>query len=113
MDKAWLRSEPRRVSLLQFTDIERRLSDSFKVPRYETFREAARNSLEQILALVPPHIRATENTVREHVRARRAAWSEKTIPDAETWAVAEDALVSREIARVALSIELLIAQPPN
>ena len=113
MDKAWLRSEPHQVPILQFTDIERHLSDSFNMPRYKTFREAAGNTLEHILALVPQQVRAAEHAVREQVRARRSATHTGELLDTETWAVTEDALVSREIARMALGIELVIAQPPN
>ena len=113
MDTAWLRSEPQRLPLLRFMDIERHLNASFKTPRYRTFREAAGNTLEQILALVPPDVRDAQSTVREQLRARRPIPSTMEVSDAETWAAIEDGLVSREIARMALGIELVIAQPPG
>jgi hypothetical protein len=49
--------------------------------------------------------------VRERIRTRRAGLREEPGVSAETENVIEEILVSKEVARIDLGIELLIAQP--
>ena len=112
LNQAWLPSEPREVAALQCKDIEVLVRLSFEEPRYRTLEAAVRSIREQMLPLVPSRIRAAQEDIWERVRMRRTGLSDHMDIDAATQHVVEEILVYREIARVGLGLDLVIAQPP-
>lgn len=113
LKRAWLCSEPHEINFLHFDDIASRLNRSFEEPRYRTLREVARHTMEDLFLLVLPIIRDTESAIRQQIRVRRRNLSRQFEIDNPTEQVVEDLLVSRQIARVGLGLDLLIAQPLN
>jgi hypothetical protein len=108
---AWLCSEPRRIMLLDFEALEEQVRLRFQQRRYRAFRAAAPEVREVLRSIVSAPMREAESAIVEQIRARRAAEH----PDA-TWEVeqpVEDILVAREMARVDLGVELVVAQPRN
>ena len=112
LNRAWLRSVPRPVTALRCEDIEIYVRHSFEEPGYRTLEAAVRSIREKMLPLVPSKIRDAQAAIWEHVRMRRTVLSDRMDDDAATQHVVEEILVYREIARVGLGIDLIIAQPP-
>ncbi len=108
---AWFRSEPRRIRAFKFEDTVDQVGKLFEEPGYRTLQEMARTVLEGLMQLVPEQIRNSENAIRQRIRARRTTMEEAPAVSEATQDVVEDLLVSHEIARVSLGVELVIAQP--
>lgn len=108
---AWFRSEPREIRVSKFENVVRKLGRSFEEPQYRTLRDMARTTVENLLLLAPEQIRNAESAIRQRVRERSTTRTSLPGIGEATMDVVEDLLVSREIARVAFSLELIIAQP--
>src|SRR5262249_10787397 len=108
--RAWLCSDPREVPLSRFGDLDGKVRSLFHDPRFSTLRGAASIIREKTFELVSPEIRSTEEAIRGRIRTRRATADLPEI-DPEAQEVAENLLVSREIVRVGLGMDMLIAQP--
>ena len=106
---AWFCSEPQEIRAFKFEDLAGQLGDLLEEPRYRTLRTVARTTLEELLPIVP-HIRDSENAIRQRIRERRTTLADRAEISDATMGVAEDLLMAREIARVALGLELVIAQ---
>lgn len=107
---AWLCSNPRQIPSSRFGDIDGKARSLFHDPRFSTLREAATLIREKTLELVSPEVRSAENAIRGRIRTRRGTASLPEI-DPETQEVAENLLISREIVRVGLGMDMVIAQP--
>ena len=101
---AWFCSKPREIFAFGFGDVANRIGRSFEDPRYETLQGIARSTLEELVQMIPRPLRNSENAIRQRIRDRASL-------DEATTAVVEDLLVSRVLARVALGLEFVIAQP--
>jgi len=108
---AWLCSEPREIPAQNFDDLGKKVRELFGQSRYRTLETASAHLRSQVLSLASREMRASEGTVRQRIRARRGALSARLVTSVETERVIEDILVSREIARVDLGLDLLVAQP--
>ena len=113
LDYAWLCSKPNEISVLQYEDISGKLRDSFEDTRYRTLAETARYIREAMLPLIPQQIRGSEEAIRQRIRERRTTLDFQLRGADLRTRVVEDLLVFREIARVGLGLELIIAQPPQ
>ena len=110
---AWLCSKPNEISVLQYENISEKLRNSFEDARYRTLEATAHNIREAMLPLIPQQIRGSEEVIRQRIHGRRARLgNERNIND-PTGRIVVDLLVLREIARVGLGLELIIAQPPQ
>lgn len=111
LSHAWLCSEPRRISVFRVEDIKDRARRLFGDPRHHTLEVAATTIREELFAAVPQEIRASEDAIRHRIRNARSTLIGQPELDARTSNVVEEILVSREIARVGLGLEMLLAQP--
>jgi hypothetical protein len=108
---AWLRSDPREISALGFDDVSEKVRSLFAEPRFGTLERASRLVTDEVLRLSSPEIRAAEEGIRERIRARSAPGLDRAVVDDRDRRIAEELLVSREIARVGLGVDMVIAQP--
>jgi hypothetical protein len=105
-------SEPKEVAAWTFEKIAVELRGSFEAQKYSSLKKVADELRGQVLEMVPSDLREAEDAIRQRVRARRAGpvdQGEGRLPAVQD--VAEEILVAREIARVGLGLDLLIAQP--
>ena len=107
---AWFCSKPREIRAFKFEDIAGQLGELFEEPRYRTLREMARTTLEELMQLVPQQMRSSENVIRQRIRERTATLADRPETNDAAIGVVEDLLVSREIARGVLGLDLVIAQ---
>ena len=108
---AWVCSNPREIGTLKSEDVVGQLGKLFDEPQYRRLREVARTTLEHLMQLVPQQIVDSESRIRQRIQERRITLADRPELGEETMGVIEDLLVSREIARVALGLELFVAQP--
>ena len=104
----WFCSDPREVNVVGFEDFSGYLARSLDERSGETLGSALAELRESVLAAIPVPIRGVENAARARIRARQASDDERL--DAGTREVMEELLVARELARLGLGIEMLIAQ---
>ncbi len=108
---AWFCSEPREIRAFRFEDIIGQLQRSFEEPRYQSVVDMARATLADVLQLLPRQLRVAESGIRQHIRERRVGLADRPGIDDETMSVVEDLLVSRELSRIGLGAEFVVAQP--
>lgn len=108
---AWVCSEPREISALTFERIEETVKRLFNEPAFRTLKVAAKNMKQEIFSLVSPQLRDSEGAIRQRIRARRVILPDRPEISSQTREVAEELLVSREIARAGLGLDMIIAQP--
>lgn len=108
---AWLCSEPREISIKRFEGIAVTVRRLFEDQRYRTTEAAVEAVRREILARVPAELRNAEGAIRERVRSRRVVRPDRPRPDQRTQEIAEELLVSREIAQIGLGVDTLFAQP--
>jgi hypothetical protein len=108
---AYFCSEPRQIHAITFATVAQGARSLFeRDPRFRKLPIASRSLLEVIRSLVSEPMRATESILAQRIRVRRAALREGPTISPTDEAV-EDILVAREMARVDLGIDVLIAQP--
>ncbi|TPL47997.1 hypothetical protein FJ942_26360 [Mesorhizobium sp. B2-4-2] len=104
-------SKPKPIKALSFDQLSTTLSAKFEEKRFGELQFAAREVRENILDLVSPAMRDAHELVAERVRARRRPTADGTPRSPEEELANVDIAVAREIARVDMGIDLLIAQP--
>ena len=107
--QAWLCSEPKEVAATSFEGLEHGILADFEQTRFHSLRAAGPEVRELMRSIVSAPMREAEASIAEQVRARR-------LTDAPTAAQPleqpiEDILVAREMARIDLGVELMLAQP--
>lgn len=108
---AWFCSDPQEISALSIEDIQGKVGNLFGQRRFRTLEATAENVRREVLSLAPPQIRSSEDAIRARIRARRVELADRPDVSSRAREVAEELLVSREIARVGLGMEMVIAQP--
>jgi hypothetical protein len=108
---AWLCSEPREISALRYERIEQKATNLFDQRRFRSLEDTAAEIQHALLNLTSPEVRASEGAIRQRVQARVGSLTVAPAADARAREVAVEVLVSREIARVGLSLDMFIAQP--
>jgi hypothetical protein len=104
-------SETKPIKTRTFEDLAVELGKQFKEKHIDRIGELARQMRESVLELASPAMRQAEQLVLERVKSRRILASEAAFRSPEQELVVTDILVAREIARVDLGIDLLVAQP--
>jgi hypothetical protein len=107
--QAWLCSEPKEIASTSFEALEHRILADFEQTRFHTLRAAAPEVRELMRAIVSTPMREAEASIAEQVRARRV--TEAPIAAQPLEQPVEDILVAREMARIDLGVELMLAQP--
>lgn len=109
---AYFRSEPKLISKKTFSEISKGLEDQFHQQRFSNLREVAKEIRDKVRTAVPASIRSSEGAIDQRIRSTvspivgPADFAEKR----ET---IHDLLVGREMARVGLSLDLVVAQPKS
>lgn len=111
LPNAWFCSKPREIQAFRFEDVVDRLRMLFEEPRYQTLQDMARTTLKEVILLVPKVLQDSENGIRQRIRERRMTMVERPEVDEETSSVVEDLLVCRELSRIGLGVEFVVAQP--
>lgn len=126
---AWRCSEPQAVKARAFKLIERITSSRLKRRAGETIEDSLQRTREGVMPIVPSELRAAEGQVRERIMTRRevlrgdARSGDRTddgpvdfragdaAADGRTVEATVELLVLRELVRVGLGVDLLMAQP--
>jgi hypothetical protein len=106
---AWVCSEPKEVPATSFEVLEQQVRTDFEQTRFHTLRAAAPELRELVRSVVSGAMREAESSIAEHVRARTLTEAPTAVQPSEQ--PVEDILVAREMARVDLGVELMLAQP--
>jgi hypothetical protein len=107
---AWLCSEPKRVTAINFEGLEGQVQSLFETPRFRILRAAAPELRGLARSIVSESMREAEGFIAEQIRARRATESELPDVSSEQEQPIEDILVAREMVRVDLGVDLVVAQ---
>jgi hypothetical protein len=108
---AWLRSEPREISAFRFEHVEHTATSLFGEKPFQTLELTTAEIRHALRELTSPEVRASESAIRQRIQIRVGALAIAPVADARTREVAVELLVSREIARVGLSLDMIIVQP--
>jgi hypothetical protein len=108
---AWMCSEPREIAARGFDAINERVRTHLREPRYRTLEGTVGVIGPAVLERVTPEMRAAEGDIRGRIRQRTEQVADSSTAGARRQRVAEDLLVYREIARVGLGLDMMLAQP--
>ena len=121
----WLCSEPREIKAIHYVQFEEQVLHSFDtkhpfgLPEDSVFIleetslwDTAKHIREAIMPLVPSSIQRAEDDIQQRIRERMQARDEDMREDGEPRQLIEHLVVSREIARVGLALDMHVAQPP-
>ena len=108
---AWLCSEPHRFSARRFEKLEQKLARLFSQRRYQSLGAMVENVRHEVLGMTSLEIRGAADAIRQRVRTRIVDAPDRPAIDDRTREVTAELLVSREIARVGLGLEMIVAQP--
>ena len=108
---AYFCSEPRELRSLAYERLTEVLRAHFQEVRFNRIEDSVREIRENVLELASPTMRQTQVTIEQRIRASRVQIPRTVERSAEEERVAIDILVTREIARVDLGVEVLISQP--
>lgn len=103
---AWLCSEPKEIRATTFETLSQEVLHRFEQPRFQTLRAAATEMRQLVRSVVSDPMRQAEASIAAQIRARRATEARPPLEEP-----IEDILVSREMARIDLGVELVVAQP--
>lgn len=108
---AYFFSQPKPIRAWSFDQLSGTLSAGFEEKRFSNLQFSAREMRENILQLASPAMRDASGRIAELVTARRRPIADGTPRSAEEELATVDIAVAREIARVDMGIDLVIAQP--
>ncbi|OBP87674.1 hypothetical protein BAE40_24115 [Mesorhizobium loti] len=104
-------SQPRKVKALSFEGLSDLISHRLKAKAAPDIQQVATRVNEDILSLAPLSMRRTVGAIRERTRSRRLAGEAATPKPPEMAEVEIELLVAREVARVGLGVDFVVAQP--
>ncbi|QEN84747.1 hypothetical protein FZC33_00175 [Labrys sp. KNU-23] len=103
-------SNPKPIKARTFADLTAIFSEQFQQKSLSRLEDTAREMRERVVELASPAMRQAEAVIAERVR-RRAEGLAITVRPPEQERAVTDILVAREIARVDLGVEMVVAQP--
>jgi hypothetical protein len=110
LGRAWLCSEPREIAAFRFEDVEQNATNLLDERRFRTLEDTVAEIRQALLELTSPEVRSSESAIRQRIQVRVGALAIDPVA-VRAREVAVELLVSREIARVGLSLEMIIVQP--
>lgn len=111
LDVGWLCSEPTRIDTHRVGMVnERRVRALKEGPRRQRVADVAREVTENVLSLRSGELDGVSASVRDRVRERRARGAADAPQTEEAEFAAEELSVARELARVGLGVEFVLAQ---
>lgn len=112
---AWRCSEPQEIKIQNFEAVAFLANELLAQRSDRSLEETVNETREGVLSLIPSELREAEAGLRQRIDARfRAAYGAEVsaaVSDDRVWATSAELLVLRELARVGLGVDLLIAQP--
>jgi len=108
---AWRCSEPKKVKVQKFDGLIQGLNDEMAKRADRSLEDTVREIQEGVWLLIPPELREAEPKVRDRIEARHRPVEDIARDDDRVRSVSTDLLVLRELVRVGLGVDLLIAQP--
>jgi hypothetical protein len=105
----WLCSEPREINAVSFDTLEHQMQSMLEHEKSRTLRVTGPELREKVRSVVSGSMREAESLISEQIRARRAVET-PVVSGADEQSI-EDILVAREMVRVDLGVELVMAQP--
>lgn len=106
----WRCSEPKKVGSLRFETLSQEFTGRLTQRAEQTLEDTVGEIREGVWPLLPSELRGVEAAVRNRIEARSKAAVEAASVD-RIPAVSTEILVLRELVRVGLGVDLLIAQP--
>lgn len=108
---AWRCSEPKAVKLQNFDTIMQAMNSKLDTRSTQTLEDTAREIRKGVWQLMAPELRDAEAKVRDRIEARSRPPDGVADLDDRVRSVSTELLVLRELVRVGLGVDLLIAQP--
>jgi len=104
-------SEPKMINAFKYEQLSGKLQHLFNGKGFESILSASRYLREMVAQSVSSSMRNSEAQILESVRARRDSRVSEASLSRRREQVVENILVAREMARVDLGVDVLIAQP--
>jgi hypothetical protein len=108
---AYFCSEPREIKAMNYEALAGSAQELFHRPQYSRLEHSSRELRETVLTLVSPRMRGAEGELAQRVSIRRSSRPAGPPVSPQTERAIEDILVAREMVRVDLGVDVLIAQP--
>ena len=109
--RAWRCSEPREVNARSFESVVELANEGLSQRSGRPLDNTADEIREGVWSLILPELRDVESELLLRVDARRAVADGADATDDRVRTVSNELLVLREIVRVGLGVDLLVAQP--
>jgi hypothetical protein len=110
---AYLCTEPKRIKTKTYEHISDDVLSLFHESKFSTLRNASAELRDTVRSLASDAMRGAENLVADRISVQRMAAADRpAIPEDQERTIM-DILVSREMARIDLGIDVLIAQPKS
>jgi hypothetical protein len=104
-------SEPKQIKVQTYEELAGQLGSQFEHDRFDKIEDSAREIRESVLELASPPMRQNQGVIEERIRSSRVRIRDAAARSAEEEQVVTDILVAREIARVDLGVDVVVAQP--
>lgn len=108
---AYFCSQPREIKAFNYHRVADSARTHFDVPRYRSLESSSQALRASIRSLLSARMRATEGELAQRVSARWSLRVDGAPLPQRTERVVENLLVAREMARIDLGVDMLIAQP--
>jgi hypothetical protein len=108
---AYFCSEPREIRAMDYEALAGNARELFQRPQYRTLENASLELRNTVRELVSPQMRGAEGDLAQRISARRSTRPDGLAVTRQTERTIENILVAREMVRVDLGIDTLIAQP--
>ena len=108
---AYFCSEPKEIKARTYEGLAELLGSHFQQDRFHQIENSTREIRDIVLEVATPPMRQSQGAIEERIRASRVrirAAAERSIDEER---VVTDILVAREIARVDLGVDVVVAQP--
>ena len=107
---AWRCSEPEKVTARRFEDLVQETAGLLLERSKQTLEETIRELRDGVERLIPSELRQAEGQLRDRINARRVD-VDGISRDDRAQQLTTELLVMRELVRVGLGVDLLVAQP--
>ena len=107
----WRCSEPIQIKAKTFEAVLSGFIEQIGERAGRTLADTTREIREKVSPLISPELRNAEPEIRDRIESRRRATETGSIVDEPARFVSTELLVVRELVRVGLGVDLLIAQP--
>jgi hypothetical protein len=104
-------SEPREIKTMNYHALAGAARELFERPQYMALESSSRALRDTLRTLVSPQMRAVEGELAQRISSRRSTRPDGTPLPQQTERAVENILVAREMVRVDLGVDMLMAQP--